>query len=698
MLFIVLLLGAAGGETAASIFTKLDYDKSYFESVVRLKERGQSDSRFSPSEWEKEVGRATANLPVLQTLYAERAAYEQGQPFSLPKTTAGFRVYSNLVCMLNLLQAQAKGSDDDVIRYGSRVVIDARENLGKVVGEKPEYYLSLYRQLFFAMAAAYYHLGKDDDALKWFARIRGDADIQKLQKELGAHAQEKRDPKAERLEAMRQKPIVVMPFETSDADKWRGRGLMELVTADLVQKTPLLVVERAQLDKVLKEMELAQAGATREKSAAKIGELLAAGTVLTGSIAGSTLTVSLVGTGDGVTLAQRTANVGTDNFFGPARGVVLDLLVDLGWIDALSAAEIAAEKPPKDDTLKGLLEARVKLAGRSEEARALYAKAVREDPAYARLFGDLQKEFSDVSATLAVMPFVNASGAAEDLWMIRGIESALTSDLPGLGFTVVERSRLAELLAGDAAGQVLDVANARKIGDKVAADFLVMGGLIHADRTLRVDLRFVEVRTGVIAFATSAEDRGGDLTVVLGSLATQIGERFKGKLDDRTLAGLVGKKMGKGDFEKFARQELAKDALQTKSRPKLELGVREPARWPFWLALAGAAVGAGLATGGFIAADIAADQAAYQHAYAELATVETERAAFAQRRNAAAGDARAWTAVGAVGVAIAGVGIAYAVYDELARAAHKKAKQRLEITPSAGVSAQGAFVGLQGGF
>ena len=323
MLFIVLLLGAAGGETAASIFTKLDYDKSYFESVVRLKERGQSDSRFSPSEWEKEVGRATANLPVLQTLYAERAAYEQGQPFSLPKTTAGFRVYSNLVCMLNLLQAQARGSDDDVIRYGSRVVIDARENLGKVVGEKPEYYLSLYRQLFFAMAAAYYHLGKDDDALKWFARIRGDADIQKLQKELGAHAQEKRDPKAERLEAMRQKPIVVMPFETSDADKWRGRGLMELVTADLVQKTPLLVVERAQLDKVLKEMELAQAGATREKSAAKIGELLAAGTVLTGSIAGSTLTVSLVGTGDGVTLAQRTANVGTDNFFGPARGVVL---------------------------------------------------------------------------------------------------------------------------------------------------------------------------------------------------------------------------------------------------------------------------------------------------------------------------------------------------------------------------------------
>ena len=57
---------------------------------------------------------------------------------------------------------------------------------------------------------------------------------------------------------------------------------------------------------------------------------------------------------------------------------------------------------------------------------------------FARKFEELQAEFKDVSATVAVMPFVNVTGNKNDQWMAQGASEALMTDLPKLDFTLVE--------------------------------------------------------------------------------------------------------------------------------------------------------------------------------------------------------------------------------------------------------------------
>jgi hypothetical protein len=53
-------------EMRASIFDKLAYDRSYFQRIVTLREQGKSDKRLTAEEFESEVRRARANLPVLE--------------------------------------------------------------------------------------------------------------------------------------------------------------------------------------------------------------------------------------------------------------------------------------------------------------------------------------------------------------------------------------------------------------------------------------------------------------------------------------------------------------------------------------------------------------------------------------------------------------------------------------------------------
>ncbi len=81
--------------------------------------------------------------------------------------------------------------------------------------------------------------------------------------------------------------VAVMGFtDTSDRDQAKGfnRALQEMLTTDIAVSRDVRVVERPQLEEVLKEQKLGKTEFLDPKSAARVGKGLGAGAVLTGSL------------------------------------------------------------------------------------------------------------------------------------------------------------------------------------------------------------------------------------------------------------------------------------------------------------------------------------------------------------------------------------------------------------------------------
>src|SRR5258708_15368660 len=164
-------------EMRASIFDKLAYDRTYFERIATLREQGKSDKRLTAEEFESEVRRARANLPVLERFFAERDAYLEGAPLFYFNDTATTEIYTNLLALLNLLQATEKQQWQAAIDAGEKVAVRARQQLGRVRGEDSKYYLKLYREFFHLMSVAHFRLGPDGAAGSSLLRIACDSDV-----------------------------------------------------------------------------------------------------------------------------------------------------------------------------------------------------------------------------------------------------------------------------------------------------------------------------------------------------------------------------------------------------------------------------------------------------------------------------------------------------------------------------------------
>ncbi|MGD9487068.1 MAG: CsgG/HfaB family protein [Calditrichaceae bacterium] len=81
------------------------------------------------------------------------------------------------------------------------------------------------------------------------------------------------------------KRVAVFNFE----DKARyghdiGSGLSDMLVTALVESNKFMVIERAELDEILKEQGLGMSGAVTEQSAAKVGQLLGVELMITGSV------------------------------------------------------------------------------------------------------------------------------------------------------------------------------------------------------------------------------------------------------------------------------------------------------------------------------------------------------------------------------------------------------------------------------
>ncbi len=687
-----------------SIWQKLEYDRTYFQKVLELKRSGQSLS-VSKDEWANEVRRATLNVPVLDKLFADKERYDKGQPVALPKNDDTYRVYFNLALMLNTVQGNEQGNYKAAVDYGSKLVIKDRKNLGVVRSDDGNYYLNLYREFFYQMATANFRLGRDPEAVKWLARIEADQDVLKLKKEVSE--QQKEDPKVARLSALRSKPLAVMPLTPltpnapADAElSWLGSGLPEVLTNDLVQHTQLVIVERASLAKVLKEVQLSQAGITDDALAKNVGNLLHAGTLLLGSYQSQAgmvqLSLRLVDAENAQVLATTQAALDPNDVFPGARVALLNMLSAISWVDEVEKGELLSARAPKQDTLKNLLQARLLLATKSNEAKAIYAKAAKDDPAYAKLFDDLKNEFAGLSATVAVMPFVNISGSSADMVLVHGTGQALNSDLPKLGFTVVERTQLLPLIEERTVGQVLDNELARRTAEKVSADFMMLGSVLHQGQLVRIDGRFVDVKSGIVTQTVSAEGGADDFMAVLVALDQAIAKKFNEKLSEATLGQLMGKKMSREDFEKYVRQELTKESLARSLKPTAaaELsGVPVKARWPFWLAVGGVAAGAAATAVGFGLASQRQQAISYTDAYISVATRAEDQAAYAARRKQDVAALQGFNTLGGVGVGVLAASAGYLVYDTFF-----SSPAQPTVTTFVGATPTSAMLGVQGRF
>ena len=690
-------------EMRTSIIDKLAYDRSYFQRITTLREQGKADSRLTADEFESEVRRARANLPVLERFFSERDAYLKGAPLSYPENDELHRVYTNLIALLNLLQAVEKQDWQKAIEAGDRVAVRARRQLGRVRGEDAQYYLKLYREFFHLMSVAHFRLGHDAESINWLSRIENDADVLALKQRAAAEQPKHVESRAERLAALREMPIALVPctqlVKEDKANAWMAAALPEVLGNELVQYSDLIVVERNNVQKVLKEVALSLSGVTEDRMAQDVGRMLAAGTLLSGSYRVSDkkvfLSLRLLDVSTGRAVAAKDRVLRADELFTDGRALMLDLFAEVGFLDADTRAAMAAARAPKPETMRSLLEARLLLASKRDQAKALFAKAMKEDPAMARMFDDLKSQFSGVAATVALVPPVNVSGAPEDLWMVQGAAEALSSDLPKIGFTVVERERLAAIFAERRIGQIVDPESARKMGQTVGADFVVLGSLIHQKPRLRADVRFVDVRTGVVAATISAEDGRDDLMQLLLALSTAIARRFNEKLSQETLNQLAAKRMTPAEFERFARQELAKDSLRASLRPT---SVQGPSRAPFWTAVAGTLGGAGLAATGLLVAKTHADAAAYNEALERVSLRPVDQQKYEASRSQEKSRSNLWTGVGIAGAGVSAISLGYIIWQEAAGPGGSTRDPGRGLQPIVANSGNSAYAGLGGSF
>jgi len=114
---------------------------------------------------------------------------------------------------------------------------------------------------------------------------------------------------------------------------------------------------------------------------------------------------------------------------------------------------------------------------------------------------------------LAVLYVDNHSGDARYDVLRKGLADMLVTDLAAQGLTVVERARLQALLDEQAlqATDFVDPKTAVRVGQGLGATHVVGGSLMAVAPRVRLDLHMIDVATGQVTVAASADGRADEL-------------------------------------------------------------------------------------------------------------------------------------------------------------------------------------------
>ena len=188
--------------------------------------------------------------------------------------------------------------------------------------------------------------------------------------------------------------VAVAPFAVHTTDTSLvplGDGLADLLMTDLAQSHQLTVVERLQLDALLRELELARSGRVDTTTAPRVGRLVGARRLVVGAVAqppGEQELVVEARVADAATSQTRGAVSGraaAARILDAEKALAMQLFTELGV--TLTPAEQAAVERNRTGNLAALLAysrgVRAEVEGRYGDAGNAYREAVRLDPTFA---------------------------------------------------------------------------------------------------------------------------------------------------------------------------------------------------------------------------------------------------------------------------------------------------------------------------
>ncbi|MEW6557463.1 MAG: tetratricopeptide repeat protein [Elusimicrobiota bacterium] len=199
--------------------------------------------------------------------------------------------------------------------------------------------------------------------------------------------------------ATQKKVISVAMFENVAGNKeydWLGTGFAETITTKLVNIESLIVVERVYLLEILKEQKLQLSGLTDDKTAVKVGKLLAAQYIVVGSFQEIAGNLKIVARVVSVETAQVESSVTVEGEFNALFELQQQLALELARLietPVSDAAKLAIIKPPAKNLpayewfAKGKMYHYEKFL--LDEAVRCYKKAIKIDRDYADAYLEL---------------------------------------------------------------------------------------------------------------------------------------------------------------------------------------------------------------------------------------------------------------------------------------------------------------------
>jgi TolB-like protein/predicted Ser/Thr protein kinase len=176
-------------------------------------------------------------------------------------------------------------------------------------------------------------------------------------------------------------------------------------------------------------------------------------------------------------------------------------------LDAVLHAEPAPLPAGDDPRLAGLDRLVRRMLTKDPGGRHPDMRAVRED--LERLRRGEEPGTMVAAPSVAVLNFANITQNSEDDWLGTGIAETLTSDLRGVpGLVLVPRGRVHETLRRlGAETPDPDDALALRVGQEVAARWVLAGGFQRAGDAVRVTARLLDVATGALVHTVKADGR-----------------------------------------------------------------------------------------------------------------------------------------------------------------------------------------------
>ncbi|HFE65045.1 MAG TPA: hypothetical protein ENK14_11645 [Caldithrix sp.] len=187
--------------------------------------------------------------------------------------------------------------------------------------------------------------------------------------------------------------------------------------------------------------------------------------------------------------------------------------------------------------------------------------------------------------TIAVLNFDNNSIADRDQMesLRKGLADMLSTEMSQIqAFKVVEREKLQDLLSEISLGQsgAIDPASAQKVGRLVGAQTLLLGSFINMfGGKMRIDVRIVEVETGLTLKAVEESDKVDKLFDMVKKIAKKIAKFYKIKITKNDRKRMEQRK-GSDTFEATMLYSKGLD-FSDLARSKLKTGDKQAAKTYF---------------------------------------------------------------------------------------------------------------------